>query len=60
MESLNDAEREIAIANARQHCEAAQTSALKRYWWSIMQQLIHERSPQQIRRMELAMGLRAA
>jgi hypothetical protein len=60
MESLTDEEREAAILKASRDCESAGTPALKRYYWSMMKNLIDQRSPAQIARMELSRGLRAA
>ncbi len=57
--SLTDDERECLIAITGQ-LSAQGTTAVRRYWWAAMKALIHDRSPEQIQRMEIAKGLRAA
>lgn len=57
---LTDAEREQLIDLFTQ-LDAAQTSpAMRRYFWSLRKDLINNRSPSQIERMEREHGLKAA
>lgn len=58
--SLDDDERETAIAQAHALCRDSVTPSLKRYWQDRMTDLIHARSPAMIARLEREKGLRAA
>ncbi len=56
---LTDDERESLIDTATQ-LSMHGSPAIRRYWWNHMKALIADRSPEQIARMEVAKGLRAA
>jgi hypothetical protein len=53
---LTDEERESIIAEFQRLCEVG-TPAVRRYYWSHMQNLIHGRSAAQVERMERERGL---
>jgi len=51
---LTDEERETLIDTMRMLHQASQTAALRRYWWSMLQNLIDGRSTAQKERMQRA------
>jgi hypothetical protein len=57
---LTDDERESLIDTATQLSAMSQSPAVRRVWWGFLKKHISERSPEQIARMEVAKGLRAA
>jgi hypothetical protein len=57
-EILTDAEREQAIVECMRRMEIARDPQLKRSWFKQMAELIADRSPAQVERMEIAKGLR--
>jgi len=54
---LTDAERENIIGELSRLTESGGSPSEKRYWWSLLQNMIHSRSAEQVRRMEEAKGL---
>jgi hypothetical protein len=60
MQTLTDMEREKAISDmTKLGQQSGLTESLRRYYWSLQTNLIHGRSPEQIRRMEARMGVAA-
>lgn len=57
--NLTDDERESLISTAAQ-LSMQGSNAVRRFWWDQMKALIAARSAEQIERMEIAKGLRAA
>lgn len=57
---LSDDERESAIVTCAEAMKVAATPTLKRYWWSQMKNLVDQRTPAQVEKMERERGLRAA
>jgi hypothetical protein len=57
---MNDQERETVIDTLAMLSHAATTPAMRRYWFALLKQEIDNRTPEQIRAMEIAKGLRAA
>lgn len=56
-EILTDAEREMAIAECARRMELARDPQVKRSWWKQLARLVADRSPEQVRKMEIAKGL---
>jgi hypothetical protein len=57
---LTDKERETAIDTLAMLSQHAHEPNLRRYWFALLKQEIANRTPEQIRAMEIAKGLRAA
>ena len=57
---LNDEQREQVIETCMQLAHGSSDSALRRYWADLMRDEIARRSPEQVVRLEIAKGLRAA
>ncbi len=53
---LNDDERETIISELQRLAEIG-TPTIRRYWWSLMMDMIHGRSAAQVQRMERERGL---
>lgn len=60
MNPLSDDERESVIDTLTMLSQAAATQAQRHYWFDLLKKEIAKRSPDQVRRMEIAKGLRAA
>ena len=56
---LTDVERESLIDTATQ-LSMQGSNAVRLFWWEILKGLIKDRSPEQVARMEIEKGLRAA
>lgn len=55
---MTPAEREFAIEKARKKMVKTRDPEERRFWWHVMRQLIAGRSPETVREMEEARGLR--
>jgi hypothetical protein len=57
---MTDQERETVIDTFAMLAQHATTPSLRRHWFDLLKQEIGRRTPEQVRAMEIAKGLRAA
>ena len=57
--NLSDEERESIIDTFAAMMRGAQSPALRRYWWSMLREMVLSRTPEQVRKMEKEKGIAA-